>query len=118
LLARTYPELAVLVKDISTGWVLELLTRYPTARLLAQAAESDVQAIPYLPHGRVDELLAAARDSIGSLSGAVAEDLVRDQSGRSAMSPPGKSAWKACSFRRTATCRPTTTWPPSQASAT
>src|SRR5829696_7131585 len=79
LLARTFPELAVLVKDITAGWVLELLTRYPTARLLAQAAEADLHAIPYLPHGRVEELLAAARDSIGSLSGAVAEDLVRDQ---------------------------------------
>jgi transposase len=79
LLARAFPELAVLVKDITTGWVLELLTRYPTARLLAQAVEADVQAIAYLPHGRVDELLAAARDSIGSLAGGVAEDLVRDQ---------------------------------------
>src|SRR5215213_521032 len=77
LLARTFPELAVLVKDLTTGWVLELVTRYPTARLLAAAAQTDLQAIAYLPHGRVDELLAAARDSIGSLSGVVAEDLVR-----------------------------------------
>jgi transposase len=79
LLARTYPELAVRVPDISTGWVLELLTRFPTARRLAQSAATDLQAIPYLPHDRVDELLTAARDSIGSLSGAVADDLVRDQ---------------------------------------
>ncbi len=79
LLARTYPELAVLVKDISTGWVLELLTRYPIARLLAQATDADLQAIPYLPHDRAAELLAAARDSVGSLAGAVAADLVRDQ---------------------------------------
>ena len=34
---------------------------------------------PYLPHDRVDQLLADARDSVGSLSGAVADDLVRDQ---------------------------------------
>jgi transposase len=79
LLARTYPELAVLVKDVSTGWVLELLTRFPTARVLAGATAGDLEAIPYLPHGRVADLLAAARDSIGSLAGPVAEDLVRDQ---------------------------------------
>ena len=79
LLARTFPELAVLVKDIATGWVLELLTRYPTARGLARATEADLQAVPYLPHDRVAALSAAARDSVGSLSGAIAEDLVRDQ---------------------------------------
>ena len=79
LLARTFPELAVLVKDVTTGWVLELLTRYPTARRLAPATAADLQAIPYLPHDRVAGLLAAARDSVGSLHGAVADDLVRDQ---------------------------------------
>jgi transposase len=79
LLARTFPELAVLVKDLTTGWVLELLSRYPTARGLARAAATDLQAIAYLPHDRIAGLLAAARDSVGSLAGAVAEDLVRDQ---------------------------------------
>jgi transposase len=79
LLARTYPELAVLVKDITTGWVLEMLARFPTARVLAQATADQLQAIPYLPHDRVADLLAAARDSVGSLSGVVADDLVRDQ---------------------------------------
>jgi transposase len=79
LLARTFPELAVLVKDITTGWVLELLTRYPTARGLALATEADLQAIAYLPHNRIAGLLAAASDSIGSLHGAIADDLVRDQ---------------------------------------
>ena len=79
LLARAFPELAVLVKDITTGWILELLTRYPTAKLLATATAADLHAIPYLPHDRVDELLARARDSVGSLAGGVADDLVRDQ---------------------------------------
>jgi transposase len=79
LLARTLPELAVLVKDITTGWVLEMLTRYPTARLLAQATDAELQAIPYLPHDRAGALLTAARDSVSSLSGEVAKELVRDQ---------------------------------------
>ena len=79
LLARTFPELAVLVQDVTTGWVLELLTRYPTARWLAVVSAADLQAIPYLPHDRVEALLAAARASVGSLAGGVADDLVRDQ---------------------------------------
>jgi transposase len=79
LLARTFPELAVLVQDITTGWVLELLTRYPTARRLSRATTADLEAIAYLPHDRIGELLGAARDSVGSLHGAIADDLVRDQ---------------------------------------
>jgi transposase len=79
LLARTYPELALLVKDITTGWVLEMLSRYPTARHLAQATDEELQAIPYLPHPRVGELLAHARDSIGTLDGTLADELIRDQ---------------------------------------
>jgi transposase len=59
--------------------VLELLTRYPTARLLAPARATDLEAIPYLPHPRIAALLAHARDSIGSLDGELAEHLVRDQ---------------------------------------
>ena len=79
LLARSFPELAVLVPDIGTGWVLELLTRYPTARQLARARTEDLYAVPYLPHDRVERLLAAAGDSVGSLAGPVVDDLVRDQ---------------------------------------
>lgn len=62
LLARTFPELAVLTKDITVGWVLELIARYPTAQMLAQASAADLQAIFYLPHERIDDLLARARD--------------------------------------------------------
>jgi hypothetical protein len=79
LLALTFPELAVLVKDISLGWVLELLHRYPTAALLASASGDDLACIPYLPHGPITALLEAARSSVGSLAGATAEELVRDQ---------------------------------------
>jgi transposase len=79
LLARAFPELALLVKDVATGWVLELLHRYPTARLLAAATTADLEAVPYLPHERVGVLLDGARDSIGSLHGELADELVRDQ---------------------------------------
>jgi transposase len=79
LLARAFPELALLVKDLTVGWCLELLCRYPTAALLAGATDSDLQAIAYLPHERIADLLQQARGSVASLHGAVAEELVRDQ---------------------------------------
>jgi transposase len=79
LLALSFPELALLVKDISLGWVLELLHRYPTAALLAAAGASDLAAIPYLPDGGIAGLLEQARSSIASLGGPAVEELVRDQ---------------------------------------
>jgi transposase len=79
LLALTFPELALHVKDISRGWVLELVHRYPTAALLAGATPQDLGAIPYLPDKHIRPLLADARSSIGSLGGPSAEELVRDQ---------------------------------------
>jgi transposase len=79
LLALTFPELALLIKDIAAGWVLELVHRYPTAKQLAQASESDVGNIAYLPDKHIAPLLGAARSSIASLDGPAAEELVRDQ---------------------------------------
>jgi transposase len=79
LLVPAFPELALLVKDISLGWVLELLNRYPTAALLAKAAAADLAGIPYLPEARIADLLARASASIGSLSDPTIAELVRDQ---------------------------------------
>jgi transposase len=79
LLALSFPERALLVKDLSQGWVLELVHRYPTAELLGAAAAADLDAIAYLPAGKIEPLLEHARTSIGSLSGPAVEELVRDQ---------------------------------------
>jgi transposase len=79
LLALAFPELAVLVKDIAAGWVLELCSRYPTAKLLAGTAVADIENIPYLPHDRIETLLAHARTSIASLDDDTMSELVRDQ---------------------------------------
>ena len=79
LLALTFPELALLTKDLAAGWVLELVHRYPTARLLAKAAPADLAAIAYLPDQHVAPLLDLARSSIASLDGAAAAALVREQ---------------------------------------
>jgi transposase len=79
LLALSFPELALLIKDIALGWVLELVQRYPTAALLADASATDLAHIPYLPDKHIGALLEQARTSIASLSGPAIEELVRDQ---------------------------------------
>ena len=79
LLALSFPELALLQKDISQGWVLELLHRYPTAPLLGAVASADLDAIAYLPSAQIEPLLHHAGTSIASLSGPAVEELVRDQ---------------------------------------
>jgi len=79
LLALTFPELALLVKDISLGWVLELCSRYPTAEQLATASADDIGHIPYLPDKQIDALLEHARNSIASLEDDTVAELVRDQ---------------------------------------
>jgi transposase len=79
LLTLTYPELALLTRDLSAGWVHELVHRYPSAARLAQATPADLAAIPYLPDAQVAGLLQQAHVSIASLSGPIIEELVRDQ---------------------------------------
>ena len=78
LLALTFPELALLVKDIATGWVLSLCDRYPTAKHLAAATNDDIGQIPYLPHALSETLLNHARSSIASLNDDTIAELVRD----------------------------------------
>jgi len=78
LLARAFPELALVVNDLSAGWVLTLLDRYPTAAKLANARAASLDKIPYLPHEHIPILLRQARSSVGCLSGPAAEELVRD----------------------------------------
>jgi transposase len=79
LLALAFPELALLAHDLTQGWVLERVHRYPTAALLAAATDADLAAIPYLPDQHITPLLEQARASIASLTGPSTEELVRDQ---------------------------------------
>lgn len=79
LMARVFPELALVAHDLSAGWVLALLKRYPTAAKLAAAKPAALQAIPYLQDEWIPPLQTHAKASIGSLTGPVAEQLVRDQ---------------------------------------
>jgi transposase len=78
LLARVFPELATLTKDIATGWVLHLLDKYPTAARIAQARLTSLEKSPYLPQDKAQAIHQAAQRSVGSLQGELAEQLVRE----------------------------------------
>lgn len=78
LMARVFPELATLTNDLDARWVLRLLDKYPTPQRIAQARLTSVQKIPHLPEDKAEPLHQASQQSVGSLSGAVAETLVRD----------------------------------------
>jgi transposase len=77
LLARVFPELATITKDVATGWVLKLLDKYSTAPRIAQARLSSLQKIPFAPPDKVKKLHEVAAQSVGSLQGELAETLVR-----------------------------------------
>jgi transposase len=78
LLARAFPELATLTEDISTGWVLRLLDKYPTAGRIAQAHRDSLEKIPYLSPDQAQVVHRSAKQSVATLRGPVAEALVRD----------------------------------------
>jgi transposase len=77
LLARAFPELATLTDDVSAGWVLRLLDKYPTAERIAQAHRATLEKIPHLSGEQAEALHQAAKGSVATLRGDVAEALVR-----------------------------------------
>jgi transposase len=78
LLARVFPELALLTENIAANWVLHLLDKYPSAERIAQARLASIQKIPYLPSDKAQPLHQAAQQSVASLRDELAETLIRD----------------------------------------
>jgi transposase len=78
LLARVFPELATLTDDINVSWVLKLLDKYPTAERIAGAQLASLEKIPHLCGEQAQALHQAAKQSVASLRGDLAEALVRD----------------------------------------
>lgn len=78
LLARVFPELATIVDDLSAVSILTLLQKYPTPPRIAAARLDSLKRIPYLRHDKATSIHAAAKQTIGSLSGELAESLVRE----------------------------------------
>jgi transposase len=77
LLARTFPELALLAQNFQARWLLDLLHKYPTPQRIAQARLASLEKIPYLSQDRAKRIQAAALLTVGSLKGETAEELVR-----------------------------------------
>jgi transposase len=78
VLTRVFPELATLVNNLATDWLIKLLKKYPTPQRIATARLSSLEKIPYLKPTFAQQLRAAAQNTIGSFSGEVAESLVRE----------------------------------------
>ncbi len=76
-LARVFPELAVLAPDLQAGWVLELLSRYPTPAQLSRARLTSLTAIAFLGADKATRLHELAASSVASLQGDVAAALVQ-----------------------------------------
>jgi transposase len=93
-LSATFPELATLVYDIAARWVLLLLKKYPTPARIAAARRNSLTAIPYLEQEMAQRIQEAARNSVGILSGDVAEQLVRQLAEALLDSLAAENAWK------------------------
>jgi transposase len=76
-LSRVFPELAVVVTSITARWVLELLAKYPTPQKIARAQLRSLESIAYIPEGQAAAVQEAARSSVASFQGDVAEQLLR-----------------------------------------
>ncbi len=80
LLVPAFPELALIVKDISLeAGCSNCSTATPPQLCWAKADDADLANIPTCPKQRIAELLAQARSSIASLGARPSPVLVRDQ---------------------------------------
>lgn len=79
VLSRVFPELDTLVSDIGAQYVLQMLDKYPTPEKVGQARRKSLLAISYLKEEMADKIQAAAKRSVGSVRGDIAEQLVRNQ---------------------------------------
>jgi transposase len=76
VMARVFPELATLVNDLTVNWLITLLKKYPTPQRIAAARLSSLQKIPFVKLKHAEKLQAAARTTVSSFQGEIAEELV------------------------------------------
>ncbi|MFZ4779922.1 MAG: IS110 family transposase [Terrimicrobiaceae bacterium] len=67
LLQSAFPELVQFCRSGFPIWVLSLLTKFPTARSLAQALPNSLKKIPYLTGPRALALIEDAKQSVASM---------------------------------------------------
>ena len=93
-LSAAFPELATLVHSIAARWLLSLLQRYPTPQRIAAARMSSLLKIPFVVRAKAEKIREAARTSVGSLQGEIAESLVRELVEQLQASLAGEEMWK------------------------
>lgn len=93
-LSAAFPELATITGDITTGWVLELLKKYPTAPRIAAARIDSLESIPFLKPQMARQVRDAAKTSVGTLCGDVAEELIRELAAELRHSLAEEKRWK------------------------
>ena len=76
LLYTASPELLGYCKDGVPGWLLKLLTRYPTASDLSMARVASVARIPHISFARAQELVVSAKKSVASTTDKVTGQLI------------------------------------------
>lgn len=79
VMSRVFPELASQIASFGAEYLLELLAKYPTPERIAHARRKSLLAIPYLAEEKADKIQAAAKQSVGSVCGDIAEKLVAGQ---------------------------------------
>jgi transposase len=77
LLARVFPELATIARDLSAVSILQLLEKYPTPQRMAAARLESLKKIPYLRYPKATAIYEAAKHSVGTLQGEMAALLVQ-----------------------------------------
>lgn len=93
-LVVTHPDLVQHTRSSIPIWLLKLLAKYPTAKKLARASASTLAKIPYLTAERAEQLIAAAKHSIGANQGIGAELLVSELSSEILRLTKKISDWK------------------------
>jgi len=59
--------------------VLQLLEKYPTSQRIAAARLGSLEKVPFIPEGMAEKLQNAAKTSVGTLDGDVAEALITER---------------------------------------
>ncbi len=79
MLARAFPELAVIVKDIAKISILKLLQKYPTAKRLATAKLDSISKLPHINAELATKLLESAKRSTAANSQETVERLIKQK---------------------------------------
>ena len=77
LLAISFPEFAVIISDISKGYALKILEKYPTAKRLGNAKIDSLLQIPYLAEQVASKLHENAKTSTEHSSDLVQEAMIK-----------------------------------------